>query len=382
MIASLKRRRTFFSGRARRKTERLKKILHRTFLAVNILFGASLLIAYASVSINPEDFTLPAFFGLAYPYLLLVNIIIVIIWAVLLRYEALISVIIITLGFTHFTNYIKLVKPHRERENTFKVMSYNIRLFNYFEGDRGGVSEKKILALAKSQQPDILCIQELFLNGDPVSCDEEIKNELGGKYYSHLKLFGRGKNKFYGIVTYSRFPIVGKGEILHPGSASLSIYTDVAIGTDTFRIFNNHLQSFRLRRVESSFMEELVESDDKRTVSEIKTVSRSLKEGFKRRALQAQLVKSYINRSKYPVIVAGDFNDTPVSYAYRKIRKGLNDAFVSSGYGAGFTYRGNYPPNRIDYILYGNNLDCTSFSILRVKYSDHYPIIAWFRRPD
>ena len=75
-----------------------------------------------------------------------------------------------------------------------------------------------------------------------------------------------------------------------------------------------------------------------------------------KRSLQAQLVKSYINKSPYPVIVAGDFNDTPVSYTYGKIRKGLNDSFVTSGYGAGFTYKGNYPPNRIDYILYDNNL--------------------------
>jgi endonuclease/exonuclease/phosphatase (EEP) superfamily protein YafD len=93
------------------------------------------------------------------------------------------------------------------------------------------------------------------------------------------------------------------------------------------------------------------------------------------------VVKNYINRSPYPVIVAGDFNDTPVSYSYRKIRKGLNDSFVESGYGAGFTYHGNYPPNRIDYILYGNDLVSTNFSILRVRYSDHYPIIAWFRKP-
>jgi endonuclease/exonuclease/phosphatase family metal-dependent hydrolase len=359
----------------------LKKILHRTFLVINILFVASLLIAYLSVSINPEDFTLPAFFGLAYPYLLLINIIIAVIWAVNLRYEAFISVVVIAIGFTHFSNYIKLRKPANDKENTFKVMSYNIRLFNYFEGNKGGDSENKILSLAKSQQPDILCIQELFLNGDADEKDQEIKNALGGKYYSHIKLFGRGKNKFYGIATYSKFPIVGKGEIIHPGSASLSIYTDLAIGNDTFRIFNNHLQSFRLKRMETSFMEDLVDSDDKQTLSEIRTVSKSLSVGFKRRALQAQVVKNYINRSPYPVIVAGDFNDTPVSYAYRKIRKGLNDAFVKSGYGAGFTYRGNYPPNRIDYILYGNNLTSTYFSILRVRYSDHYPIIAWFRKP-
>jgi endonuclease/exonuclease/phosphatase family metal-dependent hydrolase len=391
MTVLQRKKRRYFSGRARIETDsgnlakeklyRLKKILQRTFLAVNIIFAASLLIAYISVSINPEDFALPAFFGLAYPYLLLINIIIAVIWAVNLRYEAFISVVIIAAGFTHFSNYIKLRKPPGDKTNTFRVMSYNIRLFNYFEGNKEGNTEKQILALARAQQPDILCIQELFLNGDANDKDLEIKKALGGKYYSHIKLFGRGKNNFYGIATYSKFPIVGKGEIIHPGSSSLSIYTDLVIGNDTFRVFNNHLQSFRLKRMETSFMEELVASDDKQTISEIRTVSKSLTQGFKRRALQAQVVKSYINRSPYPVIVAGDFNDTPVSYAYRKIRKGLNDAFVSSGYGAGFTYHGNYPPNRIDYILFGNTLLCTSFSILRVKYSDHYPIIAWFRRP-
>jgi len=365
---------------ATEKLQKLKKILYRTFLVLNIIFVASLLIAYLSVSINPEDFALPAFFGLAYPYLLLINIIIAVIWAVNLRYEALISVFVIAIGFTHFSNYIKLIKPSGAKAGTFKVVSYNIRLFNFFEGNKEGDSEKKILALMKAQQPDILCIQELFLNGDASEKDLEIKKALGGKYYSHIKLFGRGRNKFYGIATYTRFPIVGKGDIVHPRSSSLSIYTDIVIGNDTFRVFNNHLQSFRLQRLETSFMEELVDSEDKQTLTEIRTVSRSLTEGFKRRALQAQVVKNFINRSPHPVIVAGDFNDTPVSYAYRKIRKGLNDSFVKSGYGAGFTYHGNYPPNRIDYILYGNDLVSTNFSILRVRYSDHYPIIAWLKK--
>jgi endonuclease/exonuclease/phosphatase (EEP) superfamily protein YafD len=86
--------------------------------------------------------------------------------------------------------------------------------------------------------------------------------------------------------------------------------------------------------------------------------------------------------SPYPVIVAGDFNDTPVSYTYRVMRRGLNDAFVEAGYGAGFTYRGKYPPNRIDYIIYGEGIECTDFDIVKVRYSDHYPVIAYFRRAD
>lgn len=336
--------------------------------------------SYLAVHINPDDFALPAIFGLAYPYLLLINIIFAIIWAMLLKFEALISVIVIAIGFTHFSNYIKLIKPARDKTNTFKVISYNLRLFNYFENKNSISSEKKVLEFLKAQKPDILCLQEFFVLDNPAQKESAVKTALGGKYYSHMKVLGSGKNRFYGIATFSRYPIIRKGEIIHPGSSSLSIYTDVLIQKDTFRIYNNHLQSFRLKRMERSFIEEMTASNNKETMDEVKNLSISLKKGFVRRALQAQVLKNHINKSPFPVIVAGDFNDTPVSYVYRKIRKGLNDSFVNSGYGAGFTYKGNYPPNRIDYILYDNALINSYFEIIRVRYSDHYPIVAYFRK--
>lgn len=344
---------------------------------VNIIFATSLLISYLSVAINPAKFALPALFGLAYPYLLLINILLALTWAVLLKFEALISIVIVAMGITHLTNYIKIGRSTGRKEGTFKVMSYNVRLFNAFE-TRGRNSRTKVIAFLKTQKPDILCMQELYATGDPSDADQEIKNMLGGGYNSHLKFIKLGRNHYYGIGTYTKYPIVGRGEIVHPGSSSLSIYTDVIIKKDTFRIFNNHLQSFRLQAIQKSFLSEMTSADDKEALNQVRSLSVSLRKGFILRAGQAQALKTRINRSPYPVVVAGDFNDTPVSYSYRKIRKGLNDSFVSSGYGAGFTYKGNYPPNRIDYILSGNSLDCRIFNIVRVKYSDHYPIAAWF----
>ncbi len=350
-------------------------------LAANLFFGFSLLVSYLAAHINPDTFILPAFFGLAYPYLLLANIILAIIWLTLLKYEALISVFLIALGFTHLSNYIRIGKPSGDTTNTFKVLSYNLRLFNIYEGSDAN-SEKKIINFLKAQKADILCLQEFYVTGVPSQKDASLRNALGGKYYSHMKVIGSGSNKYYGIVTYSRFPIIRKGEIIHPGSSSLSIFSDIVIDQDTFRIFNNQLQSYRLRRMERSFLEEITSPVENETFDEVKNLSVSLKKGFVVRAVQAELVKAQINQSPYPVIVAGDFNDTPVSYSYRKIRKGLNDAFVSSGYGAGFTYKGNYPANRIDYILYDNALESRYFEIFKVKYSDHYPVAACFRKND
>lgn len=357
----------------------MKKILYKILLAINILAAFMLLLSYLSVHVNPQDFSLPAFFGLAYPYLLLFNILIILIWIVKLRFEALISILIIALGYNHFNNYIKLKRPADDKDNTIKVLSYNVHMFDYFGDLQNRNTEKIIIDFIRSKQPQIICIQEFFVMGDPVLKDKAIIKALGGNYFSHIKLAGRARKGYYGIATYSKFPVAGKGEIVHPSSSSLSIYTDIIIQKDTFRIFNNHLQSFRLKNMERSMLEELA-SDDKQTMDELKLISSSLKTGFKRRSVQSERVKDKIDRSPYPVIVAGDFNDTPVSYSYMKIRKGLDDAFVSSGYGAGFTYKGNYPPNRIDYILYDNYLTSKVFEIFKVKYSDHYPIMAYFKK--
>jgi endonuclease/exonuclease/phosphatase family metal-dependent hydrolase len=358
----------------------LKKILYKSLLAVNVFFAVALLISYLAVHISPVDFAFPAFFGLAYPYLLLTNIILVITWAMLLRFEALLSLFVIAIGFTHLSNYIKLTKPAGDKSNTFKVLSYNVRMFNYFENKNHSSSEKKIFEFLKAQKPDIICLQEVFITGDPAVMENEFNRELGGKYYSQVKSVGRSKNRFYGIATFSRFPIVGKGEIVHPGSSSLTIYSDILVGKDTFRIYNNHLQSFRLKRMEHSFLEDLTATNDKNSVNDVRSLSGNLKRAFVLRALQAQALKRKADKSPFHIIIAGDFNDTPVSFSYRKIRKGLNDSFVNSGYGAGFTYKGNYPPNRIDYILYDNALINTYFEIIKIKYSDHYPIIAYFRK--
>jgi endonuclease/exonuclease/phosphatase family metal-dependent hydrolase len=356
----------------------LRTILYKSLLAVNVFFAFTLLLSYLAVIISPGDFALPAFFGLAYPYLLLINIILVIVWAMLLKFEALISVVVIAIGFNHFLNYIQLFRGSGDKLNTYKLLSYNVRLFNYFEYNNGSTSEKKVIEFIKTQKPDIICLQEFFLSGNPSEEETAIITALGGRYYSHMKVSGSGKNRFYGIITLSKFPIVGKGEIVHQGSSSRSIYTDILIQKDTIRIFNNHLQSFRLKRMERSFIEELTSSDSKQ--SEMKSLSMSLKKGFVNRSLQAQVLKEYVNKSPYPVLVVGDFNDTPVSYSYTKIRRGLHDSFVNSGYGAGFTYKGNYPPNRIDYILYDNSFINSFFEIIKVRYSDHYPIVAYFKK--
>jgi endonuclease/exonuclease/phosphatase family metal-dependent hydrolase len=260
-------------------------------------------------------------------------------------------------------------------------MSYNIRLFNFYEESERD-THRKMLQLLRKEDPGILCLQEYFVRGDPAAGERKLKEGLGGKLNTHFKLIKSGPVSRYGIATITRYPVIYRGDVVHPGSSSLTIFTDIVVDNDTFRIYNNHLQSFRLRRMEGNFLNEIAGEERNSSMTNITGIYRSLTRGFASRALQVDRVKRHMETSPYPVIVAGDFNDTPVSYTYRRMRHGLEDAFVEAGYGAGFTYRGKYPPNRIDFILYNDEIRCTDFDIVKVRYSDHYPIIAYFRRAD
>lgn len=379
MKALQKKKKNTFSEKVRKRTEGIRKLSHKILLVTNLLLVAAIVISYISVYINPSFFAFPALFGLAYPYLLLANVIMILIWAALRKKEALISVAAILLGLGYFNNFIKLRNHGREVKPDIMMLSYNVRLFNYYETKTGHGSEKKILQMIKKENPDIICLQEYFYAGNKTTSVDYIKESLGGRWHSHTKVINRKGNKSYGIVTLSRFPIIGRGSVIHPKSSSLTIYTDIIVGKDTLRVYNNHLQSFHLKRLERSFISD-VTGEGQQSLKSIRTIYKSLVTGFASRSVQTTKVKKSVSSSPYSVIVAGDFNDTPVSFTYRKIKHGLNDAFLKAGYGAGYTYGGKYPASRIDYVLYDSKIECTDFDIIKVKYSDHYPVMAYFRK--
>lgn len=373
------KKRRSYSARARRRDRPLKRFSRNVLLSVNIVLVIMLLLAYLSVYIHPSSTAIPALFGLAYPYIAAANIVMIIIWLLFRRWYVFLSLVAIALGFGHIHNFIRFSNHGTELHHDIKVMSYNVRLFNFYEESETD-THRKMLELLRKENPGILCLQEYYVRGDPAAGERKLKEGLGGKLYTHVKLIKSGSSSRYGIVTVSRYPIIYRGDIVHPGSSSLTIFSDVVIDTDTFRIYNNHLQSFRLRRVEGTLLSEITGEDQGGSMKSITGIYRSLTHGFSSRALQVDRVRKHIETSPYPVIVAGDFNDTPISYTYHKMIRGLKDAFVEAGYGAGFTYKGKYPPNRIDYILYNEDIECKDFDIVKVRYSDHYPIIAYFRR--
>ena len=111
-------------------------------------------------------------------------------------------------------------------------------------------------------------------------------------------------------------------------------------------------------------------------IEKSKNVIIKFKNAFLKRQVQADRVRAEIDKSPYPVIVCGDFNDVPNSYPYETIRKGLQDAFVKKGAGIGRTFSGISPTLRIDYIFVDRKFSVNQFIRIPKKLSDHFPIIT------
>ncbi len=111
-----------------------------------------------------------------------------------------------------------------------------------------------------------------------------------------------------------------------------------------------------------------------KTQKKYKRIGSKLKQAFLLREEQANYIAKHIQKSPYPVLVCGDLNDTPSSYAYNQLSHGLKDAFKEKGIGFGSTYAGTLPFLRIDYAFTSQDCTVDAFRVIPISSSDHYPI--------
>ena len=146
--------------------------------------------------------------------------------------------------------------------------------------------------------------------------------------------------------------------------------SDIIINKDTIRVYNIHLASNWFNNSDYLFLKNPINKKMKKGITGI--INR-MKESYKKRAIEVKAIKEHIAISPYPLIVCGDFNDTPLSYAYHSIKGNLIDAFSNSGKGIGNSFV-NIPALRIDYILYENKFNSTNYQKHNQVLSDHYAI--------
>ena len=345
----------------------MKKALLNLFLFLNSLVVLSLFVGYLSVYIPPDKYWIPSFFGLAYPLFLVMNVCFVLFWLVFKPRYLLVSLFTILIGWGFISRYVQL--KGNVGEGDVKVISYNVQHF-IADGSQPQIENaKKIVSFLDELNADIICLQETRLRQNNIfNLSNTVKNLGSINHYQYART-----STTYGSVTMTRYPIINMGEIRFEESRNMSIYTDVIIQADTVRIFNVHLQSYQIDPNKYSIIDSLGVNQEK-DLREVREMGSKFKKAFQMRAKQAREIRKYIDESPYDVIVCGDFNDTPVSFAYQKLRGDLTDAFVSSGKGVERTYIGKLPSFRIDNIFHSEKFESYNFQTYDFQLSDHLPV--------
>jgi endonuclease/exonuclease/phosphatase family metal-dependent hydrolase len=365
------------------KAKKKLPVIDKFFLFINCGFALALLISYFAPVTDPRQYWIIAFFGLAYPPLLLVNILLIIYWLFRNRWLALISFLSILCGFNVFSNNFAFNKtnsdlPKPTDTNNIRMMTYNVHDFKKYSSTEDIPTKHEILAIIKNEQPDIVGFQEFFTHSrGQYDMVDSMKKAMGSDNYYYVPMIGNAEQSS-GVAIFSKIPIVAKGYIqLSDGFQSVNqgIYVDVKKGSRIFRVYSVHLQSIGFVPQDYQYVD-TVSNSGKADISSTRRLGSKLKRAFLRRSEQMFRVKASAANCPYPYIISGDFNDTPASFVYNQMIQGLKSAFREKGFGMARTYNGAFPNFQIDYIMVTPQFNVLSYNIIKQKLSDHYPVCS------
>ncbi len=347
----------------------MRKLIRNIFLFVNIILSVLLLFTYLVSWVNPATFWIPSLLGLVYPFLIILNIAFIFFWIIFHWQYALISLVCILAGYNTLNSFFQFSGKKTKSEDGLKVLSYNVSYFNSFLDK--GKNNKAILDFLAAQKADLICLQETKLQKQGVLNPVKLKSYFPGIMHCQLA----HQSEWGGPVTFSKYPIINMGELRFKESANLVIYCDIKTAKDTIRVYNCHLQSYGIDIRKYSVIDTL--GFEKKKLKEMLSIGTKLKNGYVQRSVQIKKLTEHISKCRYPIIVCGDFNDTPISYCYGEMTSDLNDSFVGSGRGVSATYNGKLPSYRIDYIFHSDFFKSYNYKKLNVNFSDHYPITTF-----
>lgn len=357
--------------------------LNKGLYLVNCIVALFLVFSYTASYIHPGDLWPIAFFGLAYPFLLIINILFIIYWGIQFKKQIILSLVIVLAGWSYINRIVRFVDSETNSDDgKFKVMSYNVRLFDLYNWTKNKESRNKIFKLLEEESPDILCLQEFFHADRDIDFTtlDTMRTFLKAKNEHIVYTSTVRKTDHFGIATFSRFPIINRGQVeFEDVGNNVCIFSDIIKEKDTLRVYNCHLASIHFAKEDYRFIEEIEKTDSEKRIKGGKQIIRRLKTAFIKRAKQAEVIYSHMKESPYPVILCGDFNDSPLSYTYQTLKQDFSDAFNFGEKGLGFTYIGNFPSYRIDYLLFGYCFSASGFKTIKKDYSDHYPITCDFK---
>ncbi len=230
---------------------------------------------------------------------------------------------------------------------TLRVMTYNI---HHGRGMDDRVDLERIAKLIREQNVDLVALQEVD-KGTQRTSGIDIAARLAELTQMHFVFeknidFQGGE---YGNAILSRRPILSSTnrhyQMLRPGEQRGLLSAKIEFGGRPITFAATHLD-FRPDPAE--------------------------------RINNMDEIDAFVAASgNHPIIVAGDFNDTPGGAVHLRMKKNFTDAWEQAGTGDGFTYSSVEPDKRIDYLyLFPKTAwQVKTVDVLSSDASDHLPLV-------
>lgn len=357
--------------------KRIGKFLFFIFIAVNTTVALFLIISGYSSFLQLPNIPHIYLSGLAFPVLVIINILFILVWALFHRKGYWISLVALLICAKPCYTYFPINFPQALPDNLdgqLTLLSFNTDMMGQ-SNNPDASQNNSILKYISNSGADIICLQE---SNNTMLRNIDKKGHLLPDYpYRRIVYSNRG------LTCFSRYPIIEAKLIpFSSTSGNGSYYFKLKIDNDTLALFNCHLQSNKLYQDEIDEYYNFIENPKNRKgYNSSKKLLRKLVTSAVIRAEQADTLAAIISRenAKY-ILLCGDLNDTPLSYTHRVISRHLDDAHIKSGLGPGVTYNKNHFYFRIDHIFSNNNLKPLKCKVDRsISESDHYPVICVFK---
>jgi len=351
-------------ARSKPKAGRLKKLI----LVVNFFFILILALTYATPLISVEKWGWFSLFALAYPFILLANVLFAIGWIFFRSWNAVYSIIALLAGISYHQSYIQILPSRKSAticKESIRLLSYNMKGLSMVPVKENAKFSIRIDSVYNAltdlnEFPDIICLQEAS------------KGDLIGKRFGLDYSYHGPKSSLWLL---SRFPIEKHGYLDGAEESPSAIWADIKTSQGTLRVYNMHLTSNRVTNTAEELIQD-IDLKNQNTWDRFRFIVRRYRQTTQKRAKEALTIRKHLASCKHPAIIAGDGNDPPISNTYQVLKKGLQDSFVEKGFGVSTTYESKLPLLRIDYVLGTNSLTFKDHFTYHIMYSDHYPVSA------
>ncbi len=347
----------------------MHNFLSSILLGANLVFLLLLWACCLSTHVSPAAHGHIAVLGLAFPAVLLFNLFFIPLWLFVRWRWVFVPVVGIALVGSYVLDYFPLSgsKSSLAQDSVLRVLTWNVK--GYCRSDQ----TDSLIAQFKEWDADIICTQE------------STGSSRADRVNRMLESLGYYKANADGRHIYSRWPILRSHAVdmsSEGGNGAMIAY--IQMPTDTLVVINCHLESNRIDNKDRTNGKAAIASGESRRVAgQTRRMWGKLAGISRQRGTQVDALCALLDSlgTERPILLCGDFNDTPISYAYQQIDKRLQNAYREAGCGLGVSYNERYFLIRIDHLFHSPYWQAIDARVHpKSPYSDHNPLCVTLMR--